>query len=113
MLLLLQAQFSLAEATVTVVEKPSFTTTLAQHEATKTPQITSKTSPTTFSTSTVQATSSQAGYGYAASGSPNSDNGIDVEGGASGPDTGSFSLSTGGLIAVIVVVVAVAIFGGK
>lgn len=36
---------------------------------------------------------------------------VDSAGGASGSDSGSFSLSKGGLIAIIVIVVGVAVFG--
>ena len=106
LLLLLQAHFSLAETTVTVIEKPFRTTTLS---ATTTPKTTPlNTAQSTLSTSTIPASSS-ARAGYSAQSSvPNSGGN-----GAKGTDTSSYSLSTGGLIAVIVVVVAVAIFGSK
>ena len=60
----------------------------------------------------VQATSTRASATYAASAS-GSPNGIDVNGGAAGTDNSSFSLSTGGLIAVVVVISVVVILGGK
>lgn len=111
LLLLLQAQLSFAEqtttvtvASVTIVEKPSFTTTLNNIQVTNTPKMAQAT------TSKVQASSSQAGYSHAASGSPN---GVDAAAGAAGTDNSSYSLSTGGLIAVVVVVAAVVIFGSE
>lgn len=71
---------------------------------------TSKPSPTT-STSVIQATRHETGYSGAASAAPS--NAVDVAGGASGTDSSSFSLSKGGLIAIVVVVVVVALFGSK
>ena len=60
----------------------------------------------------VQATSTRASATYAASAS-GSPNGIDVNGGAAGTDNSSFSLNTGGLIAVVVVISVVVILGGE
>ena len=87
--------------------------------------------PSTFATSTtstsepssprLQATSSQAapsstsssdssyGQEYTA---PDPDS-VDTDGGASGSDNGSFSLSKGALAAIIAVVVIVAVFGSE
>ena len=62
---------------------------------------------TTYPTSIIQTTRTETGtYPSASSGHL-----IDSAGGAAGTDSGSFSLSKGGLIAIIVVVVAVAVFG--
>lgn len=46
-------------------------------------------------------------------GNGNDGSGTDSNAGASGGHGGSFTLSTGGLVAIIVVVIAVVIFGGK
>ena len=109
-------------ATVTVVEKPESTFTLVQHQATaasapsSTTLATSTRSPTP--TSVVQATrhqtytaiaSASGGGGYSSYGS----NAVDTDGGASGAQSTSFTLSKGALIAVIVVVTTVAVFGSK
>ncbi|EFX01069.1 hypothetical protein CMQ_6011 [Grosmannia clavigera kw1407] len=48
---------------------------------------------------------------YTGGGSSSADTSIDNDGGASGSSDGSMSLSRGGLVAIIVVVVAVAIIG--
>jgi hypothetical protein len=42
-----------------------------------------------------------------------SSSGIDTEGGASGSGAAAFSLSTGGLVAILIVVILVALFGSK
>ena len=42
-----------------------------------------------------------------------SSSGIDTEGGASGSGASAFSLSTGGLVAILIVVILVALFGSK
>ena len=60
-------------------------------------------SPYVAETSVVQATRTQSGYSAQQSFAP----------GAEGTDSGSFSLSKGGLIAIIVVIAVVVIFGGK
>lgn len=110
----------LAEETVTLVEKPSSTFTLGQPHATKASDATPSSTPTTLATSTsvVQATRHQtqqytsvpsASGGYGSYGS----NAVNTEGGASGTSTSSFNLSKGALIAIIVVVVSVAVFGSK
>ena len=106
---LLHTRLAVSEqiTTVTVVQNPDYTTTLAQLVATDPPS-----QPSTIHTSAVQVSSSRAGYGGYASSAPNTVNGIDVEGGAAGTNN-SFSLSTGGLIAIIAVVILVVIFGGK
>ena len=47
-------------------------------------------------------------------GSDSNSQGVDTDGGASGHSSGSsFNLSTGGLVAIIIIVVAVVLFGGK
>lgn len=109
LLSLLHTRLAVAEqiTTVTVVQNPDFTTTIAQLVATDPPS-----QPSTLQTSNLQASSSRAGYGGYASSAPNTVNGIDVEGGAAGTNN-SFSLSTGGLIAIIVIVILVVIFGSK
>ena len=119
-LLLAHAPFSYAAETVfvTVVENPTATRTLAQ-KAPVTASISSS-SQTTFATSAslsstraqtevVQATHHQSAQPAAASAGGGSY--YDGQDGSAGTDTGSFSLSKGGLIAIIVVVVAVAVFG--
>lgn len=64
-------------------------------------------------TSVIQATRTESAYIPSESGSSNLNaDGIDVEAGASGSSSSGFSLSQGGMIAVIVVVVCVAVFGG-
>jgi hypothetical protein len=42
-----------------------------------------------------------------------SSSGVDTEGGASGSGAAAFSLSTGGLVAILIVVILVALFGSK
>jgi hypothetical protein len=116
--------FTMAEqtATVTVVEKPESTFTLVQHQATlvSAPSSTTLATSTRFPTTTsvVQATrhqtytaiaSASGGGGYSSYGS----NAVDTDGGASGAQSTSFTLSKGALIAIIVVVVTVAVFGSK
>ena len=65
-------------------------------------------------TSVLQATHRETSYTSAAASSAAPYNsGVDTEGGASGSDASSFKLSQGGLIAIIVVVVVVAIFGSE
>jgi hypothetical protein len=73
---------------------------------TDTTLITSAT-PSPTSTSIIQATRIETDYPSAASATHL----VDSAGGASGSDSSSFSLSQGGLIAIIIVVVAVAVFG--
>jgi hypothetical protein len=112
--------FAEETATVTLVEKHSSTFTLGQPHATTASDSTPSSTPTTFATSTsvVQATrhetqrytavpSASAGYGGYGS------NAVNTEGGASGSSANSFNLSKGGLIAIIVVVVSVAVFGSE
>ena len=74
---------------------------------------------TTMSTSIIQATRHEthaytssvpaASGGYSSYGS----NAVNTEGGASGTSASSFNLSQGAMIAIIVVVVTVAVFGSK
>lgn len=106
-------------ATVTLVEKPSSTFTLVDHRV----ATASSPDPTTFATSAkttsvLQATKHEthqyaavasASGGYSGYGS----NAVNTEGGAAGTSSGSFNLSKGALIAIIVVVVTVAVFGSK
>lgn len=65
-------------------------------------------------TSIIEPTATDSGPVATVSHSSNLDeNGIDVEAGASGSSSSGFNMSTGGMIAVIVVVVGVALFGGE
>ena len=137
-LLLAYASHALSQETTTleVIEGPQTTRTLAQHQATPlstsstqfTPESSSSTLATSAtpspssslsSTSVVQATRTENGYPTTGSAAPADysssppGGGLDVEGGASGSDSGSLNLSQGGMIAIIVVVVVVAIFGSK
>jgi cytoskeletal protein RodZ len=90
-------------------------------------------SPTTSDTISTSASSSSHGSGIVhestssqvlpqVTASPNneysepevsSSSGIDTEGGASGSGASAFSLSTGGLVAILIVVILVALFGSK
>ena len=106
-LTLLQPSGSPVVQTLTFLANPSST----HHELRQeTPATTSAPSITSI----IQATRTESVYIPSASSSSNLDeNGIDVEAGASGSSSGGgFSLSKGGMIAVIVVVVCVAVFGG-
>ena len=129
-LLLAQAPFSYAEKTVTVavtvVQNPTSTYTISEQttasssdlapaaSSSETTFATSKrTSSTGSSTSVLQATHVQPNHAASASSGGYSEyDGSDADG-ASGTDSGSFSLSNGGLIAIIVVVVVVAVFGSE
>ena len=108
-MLLTSASFSHAEETrtVTVVDNPSFTTTLGRVHAVSTPSTLATHSRTFAATSVVQATRTEPGFTSAPSASGA------YSDGSGGSDSSSFGLSTGGLIALVVVVVLVAVFGGK
>lgn len=93
---------------------PSAPATQIRAQQSPAPETTSEAPAPSIHTSVIQATRTESVYVPAASGSTTTDeNGVDVEGGASGSSSSGFSLSRGGMIAVIVVVVCVAVFGGK
>ena len=107
-LLLSLTSFTIAQQTITstVVESPDARPT--DQDASPSP------TEATSSASVVQATQIQSQDPSAvASVAPTYSNHVDVEGGASGDDGSSFNLSKGGLIAIVVVVVCVALFGSK
>ena len=108
-LLITSATFSRAEETrtVTVLEIPTFTTTLGRVHPVSTPSTFATHSRTFAATSVVQATRTEPGFTSAPSASGA------YSDGSGGSDSSSFGLSTGGLIALVVVVVLVAVFGGK
>lgn len=74
---------------------------------------TSDTVPATISSTTTGDVESRDEDGTNETGFADSNSGTDTEAGASGSQAGSFSLSRGGLVAIIVVVAFVAILGGK
>lgn len=74
---------------------------------------TSDTVPATISSTTTGNVESRDEDGTNDTGFADSNSGTDTEAGASGSQAGSFSLSRGGLVAIIVVVAFVAILGGK
>ena len=67
----------------------------------------------TSSQSLQQATASPNNEYYEPEVSKPSSSGIDTEGGASGSDAAAFRLSAGGLAAILIVVILVALFGSK
>jgi len=73
--------------------------------------VTSTSAPTTSPTDSVLQATRTESYAPAYPTSTTDENGIDVEAGASGSASGGFSLSRGGMIAIIVVVVTVAVLG--
>lgn len=111
-LTMLEASGSTLVATVTLVDSNSAVATQhLQQSPTPTTQRESDSEPSI--TSIVQVTRTESRYIPSASGTSNLDaNGVDVEAGASGSSSSGFSLSRGGMIAIIVVVVCVAVFGG-
>ena len=129
--LLVKLPFSMAQDGVStevlyVVAGPSSTlspisTMTYVIEGTPSALATSTTNTSGPATSVLQATSSQAASSSTSSSdssygqeytAPDPDS-VDTDGGASGSDNGSFSLSKGALAAIIAVVVIVAVFGGE
>lgn len=130
---LLLATFVLGQSVVTeyITVEPSTSASIANAQATQSSAATtspltssatdsSSLSPSSTDSSDFQATQSQAMATPTASsapvyngGTPGSGNQVDNNAGASGGTSGSFNLSKGGMVAIIVVVVLVAIFGSK
>ena len=111
-LLFAYAPFSSAQNTPQVASTSLSSSTdhpTQTHQTTFATSTSASTSPSP--TSVIQATRHESGYGTIASAAPS--NAVNTVGGASGTDSSSFHLSNGGLIAIIVVVAVVAVFGSK
>ena len=105
---MLDASGSTMTATLTLVNSATNSNPSISAQDAATPTTTSAPSITSI----IQATRTESRYIPTAS-SGTEPHGVDVEGGASGSSSSGFSLSRGGMIAVIVIVVCVAVFGGK
>ncbi len=104
------ASLSFAQDTTSGTTRNTPQQTATHQHQTTTPSPSPSPAPATTlatTTSIIQATRNEPGSPTYASAAPT----IDTQGGASGTDSSSFSLSQGGLIAIIVIVVLVAVFG--